>query len=114
MKYFKLEEFDDLPGTGKNMKKEFLLKLEKAREIAGIPFIINSGFRTKETNRRVGGSPNSSHLKGVAADISCKNSSDRIVIVRSLIEAGFNRIGVADTFIHVDSDNDKINALWLY
>ena len=48
MKYFKLEEFDspDLKGSGKNMKKDFLVKLDEARELAGIPFKINSGFRT--------------------------------------------------------------------
>jgi zinc D-Ala-D-Ala carboxypeptidase len=114
MKYFKLEEFDDAPGTGKNMNKYFLSKLEKAREIANIPFIINSGWRSKETNKRVGGTPNSSHLKGVAADIKCIDSSSREVIIRSCILAGFSRIGVAKTFIHVDSDESKNSAIWLY
>jgi zinc D-Ala-D-Ala carboxypeptidase len=112
MKYFKLEEFDDAPG--KNMNKYFLSKLEKAREIANIPFIINSGWRSKETNKRVGGTPNSSHLKGVAADIKCIDSSSREVIIRSCILAGFSRIGVAKTFIHVDSDESKNSAIWLY
>ena len=114
MKYFKLEEFDDAPGTGKNMKKDFLIKLEEARKIANIPFVITSGWRSKETNERVGGVKDSSHLAGVAADIRCVNSKDRAIIVGSLIKAGFTRLGIANSFIHVDSDITKNDAIWLY
>ena len=34
-----------------------------------VPIIINSGFRSPEVNKRVGGSPTSNHLTGCAADI---------------------------------------------
>ena len=114
LKYFKLSEFDDAPGTGKNMKKDFLTKLDKARDIADVPFKITSGYRSKETNKKVGGVSTSSHLKGLAADISCKDSSTRQKIVNALIQAGFTRIGIADTFIHCDTDKDKNDAIWLY
>ncbi len=114
LKYFKLSEFDDAPGTGKNMKKDFLTKLDKARAIADVPFKITSGYRSKETNKRVGGVSTSSHLKGLAADISCKDSSTRQKIVNALIQAGFTRIGIADTFIHCDTDKNKQDAIWLY
>ena len=33
------------------------------------PIIINSGFRSPEVNKRVGGSPTSNHLTGCAVDI---------------------------------------------
>ena len=33
------------------------------------PIIINSGFRSPEVNKAVGGAPNSNHLTGGAADI---------------------------------------------
>lgn len=116
MKHFKLTEFDspDKPGSGKHMKKDFLVKLDKAREMAEIPFKINSGFRTKEHNKKVGGSKQSSHLAGCAADISITNSKDRIVVVESLIKAGFKRLGIAEYFIHVDNDITKDDAIWLY
>ena len=114
LKYFKLSEFDDAPGTGKNMKKDFLTKLDKARDIADVPFKITSGYRSKETNKKVGGVSTSSHLKGLAADISCKDSSTRQKIVSALIQAGFTRIGIADTFIHCDTDKQKNDAIWLY
>jgi len=114
LKYFKLSEFDDAPGTGKNMKKDFLKKLDKARAIADVPFKITSGYRSKETNKRVKGVSTSSHLKGLAADISCKDSGTRQKIVNGLIQAGFTRIGIADSFIHCDTDQDKNDAIWLY
>ena len=82
MKYFTLDEFDcpSLPNSGKNMDSSFLAKLEQAREIAGIPFKITSGYRTKEHNAEVGGVPNSSHLIGVASDIAVSGGADRYII----------------------------------
>ena len=117
LKYFKLEEFDspDFKGSGINMDGDFLTILDNARDIAQIPFKINSGYRTKERNELVKGKPNSSHLIGKAADISCEGSRERWIILNSLIKAGFNRIGIADTFIHVDSDESKSqNVIWKY
>jgi len=84
LQYFKLSEFDspDSKGSGKNMTKEFLIKLEIARDIANVPFLISSGFRTPQHNislKKQGykASANSSHLKGCAADIVCKDSGTR-------------------------------------
>ena len=116
MKNFKLAEFDspDQPGSGKHMKKEFLEMIDEARTIAGIPFKINSGFRTRKHNEIVGGRVGSSHLAGCAADIHCSTSGNRIKIVNALVAAGFNRIGIAKTFIHCDNDITKEPALWLY
>ena len=120
-KHFKLSEFDspDSKGSGKNMTRDFLKKLDRARDIANIPFLISSGFRTPQHNvnlRKQGykASANSSHLKGCAADIICKDSGTRQKIVNGLIMAGFTRIGIADTFIHCDTDKDKNDAIWLY
>ena len=55
LKYFTLDEFDspDLPNSGVNMDSNFLQKLEAAREIAGIPFKINSGYRTQEHHQAI-------------------------------------------------------------
>ena len=116
MKYFTLDEFDcpSHKNSGVNMDSNFLAKLEEAREIAGIPFKITSGYRTKEHNEQVGGVPNSSHLIGVAADVSVSSGHDRYVILNALIRAGFKRIGVAKTFIHCDTDDSKPNSVWTY
>jgi len=117
MIYFTYDEFDspDLPGSGEYMEDEFLRMLDAARDVAQIPFIINSGFRTEFHNRAVGGSENSSHLRGWAADIRAMNSSTRWIIIAACLQAGFTRIGVADTFVHVDCDPAKAeNVMWLY
>ena len=106
-KYFKNNEL--------NMDEEFLQRLDEAREYAGIPFIINSAWRSEEDNKRVGGKPNSSHLKGLAVDIKATNSRQRGLILDALRSVGFSRIGVAKTFIHVDLDFDKDqDVTWLY
>ena len=117
MKWFKIEEFDspDEVGSGeKRMNLTFLAMLEEAREEAGVPFRITSGYRTKEHNKDVGGSKTSSHLLGLACDISCTTGHERLLILDSLLSVGFTRIGIAKTFIHVDMDNSKINSIWVY
>ena len=97
------------------MDIDFLLKLDEAREVAGIPFVINSAYRSPEHNKKVGGSPNSSHIKGLAVDIKATDSITRYKVVSSLLKVGFTRIGIAETFIHVDLDLDKTqNVIWTY
>lgn len=44
--------------------------LDPLRDIVHMPIYINSGYRCAELNRLVGGSDNSQHLRGLAADIS--------------------------------------------
>jgi uncharacterized protein YcbK (DUF882 family) len=123
MKYFDYEEFDSpdeigsgLPTTdGGKMNVNFLHKLDEARAISGVPYKITSGYRTPEHNAKVGGRVGSSHLKGVAVDIKCNNSSDRARILKGLFTVGLGRrVGIASNFIHVDADYDKPSAIWLY
>ena len=123
MLHFELSEFDspDEIGSGKTMDSNFLAMLDDARGIAGIPFTITSGFRTPAHNAKVGGvspsnsSKGSSHLYGYAADIAAPDSRSKFIIVDSLLKAGFNRIGVGKTFVHVDNDPDKSpDVIWTY
>ena len=47
--------------------------------------------------------------------VSYDNSTDRFKLYDILREVGFNRIGVAKTFIHVDIDKDKSpEVFWVY
>lgn len=121
MDYFDYSEFDspDLVGSGKEISKDFLAKLNKARHIAGIPFKINSGVRSTEHNEKIGGAEKSSHLitnpgGPCAADIAVDNGWERFIVVQSLLEAGISRIGVARSFVHADSDQNKPDAIWTY
>lgn len=117
MKHFKIEEFDspDKAGTGELMDEHFLNKLDDARGIAKVPFKITSGYRTDAHNGLIGGVDSSAHTSGHAVDISCRDSRSRWLIIDALIKCGFNRIGIADTFIHVDDDPTKPeNVIWTY
>ena len=118
MKHFDYSEFDspDAPGSGREkMNADFLKRLDLARELAGIPFKINSGYRTPEHNKKVGGVSSSSHLTGFAADIHCVDDNSRAVIIDSLIRAGFTRLGIHKTFIHADSNPEKNSPrVWVY
>ena len=116
MIYFDFSEFDspDRPGSGRTMNVEFLQMIDAARHIADVPFVITSGVRTLKWNAKVGGVKGSSHIKGRAADIACSSSAQRLIIVSALLDVGFRRIGIAKTFIHVDNDPDKLDAIWLY
>jgi zinc D-Ala-D-Ala carboxypeptidase len=51
-----------------NLKALCVNILEPLRELAGTPINISSGFRNPIVNRLVGGSSNSQHMKGEAAD----------------------------------------------
>lgn len=121
-KYFDLNEFDspDIPGSGMFMNPDFLNKLAKARDIANVPFTINSGYRTLAYNRGliargIPASPNSSHILGLAADISCRTDRMRSAIISALLLSGFRRIGIGKTFIHVDLDENKTqDVIWVY
>ena len=117
MKHFKISEFDspDEVGSGERMDAEVLQMIDQARELFGKPIRINSGVRTEKRNQEVGGSKTSSHLKGYAIDVSCDNSADRFRLIEVLMLVGFNRLGIAKTFIHVDNDPDKSkNVIWVY
>lgn len=97
------------------LDKKLVDMLDKARDIAGIPFVITSGFRTPEHNKRVGGEPNSAHLRGLAVDLRCRNSLERHTIVNALLKVGFNRIGLGSSFIHCDIDSTlPQNVMWTY
>ena len=117
MNYFNIAEFDspDLPGSGQNMKPKVLLMLEETRKRLGKALHINSGFRSEKHNKKVGGKKSSSHLTGWAVDIHCTTSLDRFEMLKCLIKVGFNRIGIGNTFIHVDIDPEKVeNVIWTY
>jgi uncharacterized protein YcbK (DUF882 family) len=118
--YFKQSEWNCPDGTDSCMSQDFIKKLDEARGIAGVQFVINpkaggSAYRTPEHNEAVGGVKDSAHTKGLAVDIRVQNSYERYRILMSLIKVGFNRIGIADTFIHVDDDTTKDpEVIWMY
>lgn len=115
--HFLPEEFRCKCGCGAGMERMdpgFLEKLEEARELAGIPFVLSSAYRCPKHNRAVGGVEDSAHVRGYAADIRCVSSHDRFRLLAALMEAGFRRIELAPTWIHVDSDPEKPQDVAFY
>lgn len=92
------------PCCGKcEFDESFVLRLDHARELSGVPFVVLSGCRCEKHNKAVGGAENSAHLRG-AVDIKYSNSEQCYKIFCALIEAGFERIGINNGSIHVDDD----------
>lgn len=110
-------------GCGlQNLSHFTIQKFQYARDFAGFPFIITSGCRCKEYNKKVGGVTNSAHTPNAkgecqALDIAFKDSSQCFAIVKGLMLAGVKRIGINfdKHFIHFDTDNSKPqNVLFKY
>ena len=78
--------------------------LDPLREAYGKPIHVNSGYRCPQLNTLVGGSINSQHMRGEAADIRpvAGNEGDLDEIARILIDNGkFDQLIIYPTFIHV-------------
>lgn len=112
LRYFDKEEF----VMGKEivfdkMDSDFLYMLDELRELAGIPMFITSSYRSPEYNAKVGGAKRSMHLKGRAVDISCRNSTDRAIIVFYALQLGMT-CGINKSFVHID--NREGSRIFLY
>lgn len=116
IKYFDKSEFECRCGCGFNaIDKDLVKRLDTARKLASVKFIINSACRCEKHNssKEVGGEVNSSHLRGLAVDIHIPSDRDRFKILTSLLYNGFNRLGVYDNLIHCDIDKSKLqNLIW--
>lgn len=114
MKYFKIQEFACKCGCNQAKMQPCLLDgINLARGEAGIPFIVTSGYRCAEYNKKIGGVVDSAHTRGYAADIAI-NDLNKDAIVNAL-KKHFRRVGIASNFVHVDCDPDKPTPVyWTY
>lgn len=124
-----------LTNSGKeNMSVGTILALEKARDIIEqgwnkenpskrIVFAINSGYRSDSRNAEVGGVQNSAHrnkngtgAKAVDIAWSKYDKPQRQAILDALKDAGFGRIGKANSFVHADNDMSLTGGQgsWVY
>ena len=98
-------------------------KLQKVRNIIGLPIIITSGVRCEFYNASIKASMNSSHIPdgygiGNAVDIACTTSKYRYELIQ-VAQKFFNRIGISGGvyggFVHLDVDRSKVQeVMWLY
>lgn len=103
-------ELQDMPTNEQIGHLVYLcaLVLEPLREKVGRPLVVNSGYRSKALNKKVGGVANSYHKEGLAADLRCKNVSEARVLLAHLKKipdvdlAMLERAGNA-TWVHVQT-----------
>lgn len=118
LRYFDVSEFDspDDPGSAEeNMDEDFLRLIDQIRHRCGFAFVVNSGYRSNDYNEQIGGSEDSAHTRGTAADIRVEGSRQRYFLVKEALNHGVTRIGIGDGFVHIDNDeqNDQ-EVIWLY
>ena len=109
-RHFDRAEFACRCGCGfDTVDAELVLMLEEIRKEFERPVYVTSGCRCPEHNQHVGGSPNSQHLKGRAADIQVKGVEPWQVqefIESELVPSG---LGKYDSFTHIDSRSGNLS-----
>ena len=101
---FKVKEFACNDGSDTVLIADELVSLlQKIRDHFGVAVTINSGYRTSAYNKKVGGTTNSQHVKGTAADIVAKGV-DPLTVAQyaEYLMPDSGGIGVYQTFTHVD------------
>lgn len=119
--HFKASEFACRCGCGRaDMDPDFLDKLEAARVAAGVPFVVNSGFRCPAHDAAVGtsGTPGAGpHTTGHAADIAFPAGPRSRAILGGAVAAGIDGLGLRakgpdrGRYIHLD---DLAPRTWNY
>lgn len=97
--------FTDAEVVG--LKSDLVAMLDIAREAAGVPFVITSGYRDPAHNEAAGGVKDSAHTMGLAVDIRAPNDQVGKIIAYGLGVAGFKRFIAYSKHIHVDTDTSK-------
>lgn len=115
-KYFKLQEFNCKDGTKVPEEyyanvQELMDNLDVLREHLGHPITINSGYRSPDHNKSVGGAQKSQHLTASAADIRL-NVTTSIVqkAIKQLMEDGEMKkggLGIYSNFTHYDIGKER-------
>ena len=98
------------------MKKLCQQILEPARVAWGQPIFVNSGYRSPELNRVVGGVPNSQHLLGQAADIVADISLLNYDLGQLIIELGlpFDQLIFEDYYVEYVAGRPQHRCRWIH
>ena len=113
MRYFKLKDFNCQETGNNEMCSDFMDKLDELRHVCGFPFIITSGYRDKTHSIEARKAKVGTHAQGIASDIRINNGNEAYEIIKNAQSMGFNGIGVAKTFIHVDT-RKTMPVIWTY
>ena len=114
-KNFYLDEFEcrdksDIPLKVFSNILELVEQMQKIRDVLGKTITVNSGYRSPNYNKLIGGASRSQHILGKACDFTVKGLTPYQVADRledlmqggSIINGG---LGEYDTFTHYDIRN---------
>lgn len=106
---FRVREFACQDGSDPIFVSDKLVNILQAiRNHFGQPVTINSGYRTANHNKSVGGSVYSQHLFGTAADIVVAGvDPDDVAAYAEKLLANTGGIGRYKGFVHVDVRTTK-------
>jgi putative chitinase len=80
--------------------------MEKVREIlSNVAITINSGYRSPDVNRAIGGSSNSAHLYGYAVDFTAYGHTP-LTVANTLAKSNlkFDQLIYEKTWVHISFD----------
>lgn len=104
-----------VPACSKeDLNSEFVDTLILAQKMAGEQFVITSGLRSLDWELSHNRKGTSSHVKGLAVDVSAKDSLTRFKVVLAAALAGIPRIGIGKNFVHLDRDLSKSHPLMFH
>lgn len=117
---FNIAEFQCHDGTPVPDEYEYNVmiladNLQVLRDYLGEPVKLNSGYRTPEYNKKIGGKPASKHMRAQAADITVKSKSpkqlhsiiEKLIAQKKMKQGG---LGLYPGFVHYDIRGTK--ARW--
>ena len=93
-----------------NMKR-LCVWLEVLRNKVGHPIVINSGYRSPQLNRKVGGAPTSNHLTGCAVDIRTSGFEQAIEYTAILIAHATESNQEFDELL---IEKNRYGAIWVH
>ena len=101
---FKAKEFASKDGAEiVIISKPLINLLSQLRHRIGRPIYINSGYRTPQHNKKVGGARYSYHQYGMAADIRAEGiTPEELYNILDEMLGGWGGLELHDTFVHVD------------
>lgn len=78
--------------------------LEEVRKALGNKIVlVSSGYRGPELNAAIGGSKNSDHMRGEAADFRCPSFGSPLEVCRQIVKSGikFGQLIWEGTWVHI-------------
>lgn len=98
---------------------DFMDRLEAFRLFCGFPFVVTSGYRAPSHPVEAAKSKPGAHTLGCAVDFLYGDNIALHLIINNYTRFGFTGLGIAKTFVHLDSaTTESLGShrpiVWLY